>query len=1460
MSPDFTIPAGITPEAEKSLLKLVADYDDGYLTEKGFIKKRYELLSSIPPSDLREHIQGSTTSGSQSVTDDFYLPGSSQSGPTRDSDTAAGDETQYYESSHFAPVLKDLQKPLDPRDIDQYTQTEGFDNLAMTLRKRAEAYAREAAIFTVDQRGKESHAINWEKLSFKAEKVAREIKNKAALYPGDRVCLIYQNIEVIDFVASLFGCFLSGTVAVPINSGLPVKELSRIMVTTQSHLCLMSESVYKHFEKLGTKKKERLWPKGVDIWKTSDMGTYQPSKREGPPPIKVTDLAYIEFTRSSSGELFGVAISHATVIHQVKALASMLQSSPDIAKGSLVRDPVHYNHTRNLILSTLDARESIGLVMGCLFAVYSGNPLLWTHQKSTEVPGLYAHIISKFRASILLSDYISLKQVAYNYQSFPQLTRTYNKRVKIDLSSVKWCLINTMTVDCEFDDKLSDRWFKPLGHHNPRHIIAPILSLSDHGGAVISMRDWIGREENLGCIFQKPVGDELNNDDYEDEAITDGLSEVLIDRDSLTTNTVKIVSDRPPSSTAYDGEPTEYVRVGAFGYPIPDATLAIVDPETRMLSSVMEVGEIWVDSPCISGGYWGHPEESMAIFQAECSDHEGVLNLKFLRTGLLGFIYNGKVYVLGLYEDRINQAVTSYDRKLNPKLDQHLNFKYHYASHLVKTIVRSIPEATDCAFFNVTVSNEYVPMAIVESPIAGTRNDTAFNDIATQSFKVISKIHNVRLFCVVITKTNSLPRTLRSGRLEIANTLCKKRFLAGRLSSVYAQFNFQNTFATIHHGDDIYGGIWSPYSSAQRADVLSYAVAQFTGIDLRESTADDRNNINLAEFNTPMELIQTRAARQSDELALAVIEPNTMKESRQLSWRKLEARIHAICAYILEKHDLKAGDTVILLYPLCEEFVLCIHACWQAGLVVIPLAPLDTRSADADVRSFVRIIAEYNVKAIFVNAMTEQTMKNKPFSNKVKQYSQAFKLVMPKYRNTTKHTKTNQTARAMYKRMESYRGKAKQQEAMIWIAWTADNSYKGCKLTFRNIMSIAMNIKETCQMGGTKPLMACSQYTEGFGFLQTCIMGPYLGASTYLYTAHHFAMFPTAFWSSAGRLGVESMYVTPKMLGYSLSHDAKPSKCNLSKLKNLMVGWSGRPDWQLIKDFGEFFSASGLPSTSVSNLFQHPLNPMVTSRSFLSSAPMMLTLDPLALLQGYVSLVNPKDTINNIMVEDSGIVPLNTQIAIVNPETHKLCKVGELGEIWIYSQSTVAGASGKDDTKENKELNHGHIEDWNRDMSYLRTGDFGFLHSIHKTVRGGKEALELQLLFNLGKIEETFEVMGLQYFATDIERTVEHFNIIDKASVFKAGKYVVLILETRVESDLSPVVPLIVMKLMNKFRLIVDIITFVGPGKIPISRYAQIQRQTLLKQWMDSKVPSLASFGINFGETSSIKMLEQVES
>jgi acyl-CoA synthetase (AMP-forming)/AMP-acid ligase II len=83
----------------------------------------------------------------------------------------------------------------------------------------------------------------------------------------------------------------------------------------------------------------------------------------------------------------------------------------------------------------------------------------------------------------------------------------------------------------------------------------------------------------------------------------------------------------------------------------PDARLRIVDPDTCRPCGPDEVGEVWVDSPTKALGYWGMAEETRRAFQARVVGDDDPTG--YLRTGDLGFLHDGELYITGRQKDLV---------------------------------------------------------------------------------------------------------------------------------------------------------------------------------------------------------------------------------------------------------------------------------------------------------------------------------------------------------------------------------------------------------------------------------------------------------------------------------------------------------------------------------------------------------------------------------------------------------------------------------------------------------------------------------------------------------------------------------------------------------------------------------------------------------------------------------------
>lgn len=85
------------------------------------------------------------------------------------------------------------------------------------------------------------------------------------------------------------------------------------------------------------------------------------------------------------------------------------------------------------------------------------------------------------------------------------------------------------------------------------------------------------------------------------------------------------------------------------GRPGPDLTVAIADPERHEELPEGEVGEIWVRGASVAKGYWRNALATRETFRATLAGHEG----RFLRTGDLGFLRDGELFVTGRLKDLI---------------------------------------------------------------------------------------------------------------------------------------------------------------------------------------------------------------------------------------------------------------------------------------------------------------------------------------------------------------------------------------------------------------------------------------------------------------------------------------------------------------------------------------------------------------------------------------------------------------------------------------------------------------------------------------------------------------------------------------------------------------------------------------------------------------------------------------
>ncbi|HEY0604991.1 MAG TPA: condensation domain-containing protein, partial [Herpetosiphonaceae bacterium] len=194
------------------------------------------------------------------------------------------------------------------------------------------------------------------------------------------------------------------------------------------------------------------------------------------------------------------------------------------------------------------------------------------------------------------------------------------------------------------------------------------------------------------------------------------------------------------------------------GQNLPDQRIAIVDPHTRRACRPDEVGEIWVAGPSVAQGYWEQPELSAETFQARLADDQSG---PFLRTGDLGFLHAGELFVTGRLKDLII-----------------IRGRNHYPQDIELTVAQSHPGLRPAggAAFSIEVGGEERLVVVQEVERQYRKTDpTAIVDAIRAA---VATQHDVQVYAVVLLKPGGIPKT-SSGKIQ--RHACRIGFLANTL-------------------------------------------------------------------------------------------------------------------------------------------------------------------------------------------------------------------------------------------------------------------------------------------------------------------------------------------------------------------------------------------------------------------------------------------------------------------------------------------------------------------------------------------------------------------------------------------------------------------------------------------------------------------------------------------------------
>ncbi len=222
----------------------------------------------------------------------------------------------------------------------------------------------------------------------------------------------------------------------------------------------------------------------------------------------------------------------------------------------------------------------------------------------------------------------------------------------------------------------------------------------------------------------------------------------------LSVDARALASDR--ATPAGSGQPEARVLAGS-GYSAGGQDLRIVDPEAWHVLPDGHVGEIWLKGPHIAQGYWRNPKVTEEIFHATLASGEG----PYLRTGDLGFVDEGNLFVTGRRKDLII-----------------IRGRNYYPQDIERTVTDSSSalQLGGSAAFSIDVDG--TEELVVVQEVRRSARDLVADELLAGIRAAVFAEHELAPQAVVLLKPSTLPKT-SSGKVR--RSASRQAFLDGTL-------------------------------------------------------------------------------------------------------------------------------------------------------------------------------------------------------------------------------------------------------------------------------------------------------------------------------------------------------------------------------------------------------------------------------------------------------------------------------------------------------------------------------------------------------------------------------------------------------------------------------------------------------------------------------------------------------
>lgn len=582
-----------------------------------------------------------------------------------------------------------------------------FKNLVEMTAARAVSHGENELARFLGEIGDTEGSLTFAGLHQAARNIAAQLVEQGL--SGHNLMLLYT--PGLDYIKAFFGCLYAGCVPVPAYPPMGARDidrLKRIVLDCNAGAILSSSMLRPMIEAWISNPVNGLALSCVatDVHAAMDAPGFVPADMDS------DSVAFLQYTSGSTGHPKGVMVSHRNLLANFQQIITTFAGDHAYARDGFIDLAALAPDYRTVIW--LPPFHDMGLIGGVLTPVYAGARVtLMSPLTFLKNPFVWLKAITDEKAKVSGGPNFSYQYCVRKISD--------EQRAQLDLSSWQVAFNGAEAIQVDALKAFADR-FAPVGFDAKAFL--PCYGLAEATLFVTGTPAYRGalvREASLAHLAKG--------------------SFVAME-------------------SAARAETTSLVSSGVLA---AQTDVRIVDPNVHTECAEGQVGEIWVNSPSVALGYWNKPNFSDSVFRATI---KGENSKTYLRTGDLGVLWNGELFVTG----RIKEMIIVSGRNHYPQ----------DIEHTLQTCNLVFRKGCGAAFSVMEQGREQ--LVVMQELSDTTLQPAEYQQLALQAARAIAFRHGVAARALAFIAPGTLPKT-SSGKIQ--RTEARKIYEQGQITTLY---------------------------------------------------------------------------------------------------------------------------------------------------------------------------------------------------------------------------------------------------------------------------------------------------------------------------------------------------------------------------------------------------------------------------------------------------------------------------------------------------------------------------------------------------------------------------------------------------------------------------------------------------------------------------------------------------